>query len=137
MIITPADGWSQMSDTVTLTFAARTHNAALARTVAAAMSARADLPLDQLEDVRLAVDEAVSQSILDAPDSADVTCRFTREGGELDITVSAPSQSGRLPGTNTFSWTVLSALVDEVSASLADGVVTIRMHVVRHVVVDA
>lgn len=126
-----------MSDTVTLTFAARTRNAALARTVAAAMSARADLPLDQLEDIRLAVDEAVSQSILDAPDSAEVTCSFTVDGGELSIAVSSPSLSGRPPGTDTFSWTVLSALVDEVSASVTDGVVTIRMHVVRHVAVDA
>jgi serine/threonine-protein kinase RsbW len=126
-----------MSDTVTLTFAARTHNAALARTVAAAMAARADMPIDQLEDVRLAVDEAVSQAILDAPDGSDVECRFTHDGAELDITVSAPSASGSTPGTNTFSWMVLSALVDEVEASIVDGSVTIGMRVVRHVGVDA
>jgi len=126
-----------MSDTVTLTFAARTHNAALARTVAAAMSARADLPIDQLEDVRLAVDEAVSQSILDAPDGSEVVCRFTRDGTSLDITVSAPSTSGQTPSTSTFSWMVLSALVDEVAASITDGTVTIGMKVVRHVGVDA
>ena len=126
-----------MSDTVTLTFVARTHNAALARTVAAVMSARADLPLDQLEDVRLAVDEAVSQSILDAPRDAEVTCTFTHVDSTLEIDVSAPSVSGRPPGTNTFSWTVLSALVDDVRATVADGTVTISMRVVRNVAVDA
>ncbi len=126
-----------MSDTVTLTFAARTRNAALARTVAAAMATRADLPLDQLEDVRLAVDEAVSQSIMDAPPDGEVTCHFRHEGQTLDVTVSAPSVSKRPPGTNTFSWTVLTALVDEVAADVVGGSVVIRMRVIRHVAVDA
>lgn len=127
-----------MTDTVTLTFPADNRNVALARTVAAAMSARADLPLDQLEDVRLAVDEAVSQLILDAPAAAaDVTCTFTLVGTQLDITVSAPTATGIPPATDTFSWTVLTALVDNVTASVAAGVVTLELHVVRQIPVDA
>ncbi len=126
-----------MTDTVTLTFPADNRNVSLARTVAAAMSARADLPLDQLEDVRLAVDEAVSQLILDAPSAADVTCTFSLEGTQLDITVSAPTITGIPPATDTFSWTVLTALVDDVTASVDAGVVTLELHVVRQIPVDA
>ncbi len=48
-----------------------------------------------------------------------------------------PSTSGQTPSTTTFSWMVLSALVDEVAASVANGSVTIGMKVVRHVGVDA
>ncbi len=69
-----------MGDRVSLIFRAATRNAALARTVAAAMAARADLPLDQLEDVRLAVDEAVSQLILDAPDACRRRVRLHGRG---------------------------------------------------------
>jgi serine/threonine-protein kinase RsbW len=126
-----------MTDTVTLTFRADTRNVSLARTVAAAMSARADLPLDQLEDVRLAVDEAVSQLILEAPAGADITCSFQLVGPDLDITVSAPSVNGLVPSTDTFSWTVLSALVDSVTASIEEGTLTLDLHVVRHIPVDA
>ena len=122
---------------VTLTFPADTANVALARTLAAAMSARADLPIDQLEDVRLAVDEAVSQIILDAPADADVTCTFDVDGTDLGITISAPSASRAVPAQDTFSWTVLRALVESVTADVTDGVVTLRLQVRRHVPADA
>ncbi len=121
-----------MNDSVTLTFLAETRNVGLARTVAAAMAARADLPLDQLEDVRLAVDEAVTQLVLDAPDDAFVTCMFTIADDVLDVRVSAPSRSGAPPARNTFSWTVLSALVDEVVATVDSGSVTLDLHILRH-----
>jgi serine/threonine-protein kinase RsbW len=121
---------------VTLAFPAATQNVSLARTVAAAMAARADLPLDQLEDVRLAVDEAVSQLIADAPAGAEVTCRFSLRVDGLDIVVDAPSTSGLVPPTGTFSWTVLSALVDDVAAVVDDGTVRLALHVTRSVPVD-
>jgi serine/threonine-protein kinase RsbW len=126
-----------MNDVVTLTFAADTRNVSLARTVAAAMSARADLPVDQLEDVRLAVDEAVSQLIDDAPDDSRITCVFTNGAEGLDIRLSAPTKTGRPPSTDTFSWTVLTALVEDVTADVTDGTLTLLLHVVRGISVDA
>ena len=69
---------------VSLTFPAETENIAIARTTAAAMAARCDLTIDQVEDVRLAVDEAVSQLILVAPGS-QITCEFTARTGELGL----------------------------------------------------
>ena len=126
-----------MADSVTLSFRADTRNVGLARTVAAAMSARADLPLDQLEDVRLAVDEAVAQLIVDAPKTAQITCVFTIVDAELDITVTPPTVTGATPATDTFSWTVLTALVDSVTAAIESDVVTLSLHVVRQIPVDA
>ena len=126
-----------MSDTVTLTIPADTAYVALARSVAAAMSARADLPIDQLEDVRLAVDEALSQVIADAPPSSEITCAYTVAGADLSITVAGASISGAVPSTGTFSWIVLRALVDDVSADVADGMLTVRLHVSRAVTVQA
>jgi serine/threonine-protein kinase RsbW len=126
-----------MTDAVTLTFDADTRNVGLARTVAAAMSARADLPIDQLEDVRLAVDEAVSQLIVDAPPDSTVTCSFTPREQGLDVALRCPSASGRPPAKDTFAWTVLAALVDDVSAEVSDGVLTLVLHVVRGIPVTA
>lgn len=126
-----------MNDAVTLTFLAQTRNVSLARTVAAAMSARADLPIDQLEDVRLAVDEAVTQLVLDAPADSEVSCIFEIRGTDLDVQVSAPSLSGAPPARDTFSWTVLTALVDEVTATVDSGRVSLVLHISRHVPVGA
>ncbi len=89
-----------MTGPVTLTFPAHARNVALARSLAAAMSARADLPIDQLEDVRLAVDEAVSQLILTARPDALVTCVFTVTATGLErgrVHTQRPASSRRLP----------------------------------------
>lgn len=126
-----------MSDVVTLTFPAEASHVSLARSVAATMAARADLPLDQLEDLRLAVDEAASQLIIDAPEGADITLTFRLTDEGLAITVAAPSRSGHVPSTGTFSWVVLSALVAQADAAVADGVLTLQLRVVRDIAIDA
>ena len=118
-----------MTDIVTVTFAADTQNVALARTVAAAMAARADLPLDQLEDVRLAVDEAVTEVISSAAEGATVTCAFDNDGAVLYVTVQARTTATEPPSTTSFGWTVLSALVDSATADVVDGILSIRLQV--------
>lgn len=123
-----------MTDTVTLTFAADTRNAALARTIAAAMAARADLPIDQLEDLRLAVDEAVTQIVSAAPRDADVDCAFRIDGDRVHVQITSSTTATSVPSTTSFSWTVLSALVDSVEAHLADGQLTISFSVSRDLV---
>lgn len=123
-----------MTDDVTVTFAADTRNVALARTVAAAMAARADLPLDQLEDVRLAVDEAVTQAVLAASPHSEVTCAFTVDGNTLHATVTTPTQASEPPPTTTFSWTVMSALVDSARSTVDGGVLTITLSTSRGLV---
>ena len=116
-------------DEVRLSFEADTRNIAVARTVAAAMAARADLPVDQLEDARLAVDEVVSQIIVAAPAGAEVVCIMSAEPGSLSITVSAPGSQE--PSRTTFSWTVLNALVDSLDVQLADGRLTFMLLIER------
>ena len=126
-----------MNAAVTVSFGVDTRNVSLARTVAATMAARADLPVDQLEDVRLAVDEAVSQAVLSAPADGTIEVAFEQTAVGLDITVRAPSTSDAPPPTDTFSWMVMSALVDEVSAACVDGRLRMDLHVVRQLTVDA
>ena len=118
-----------VTDIVTVTFAADTQNVALARTVAAAMAARADLPLDRLEDVRLAVDEAATEVIASAAEGATVTCAFDHDDSVLYVTVQAPTTATEPPSPTSFGWTVLSALVDSASAEIVDGVMSIRLQV--------
>ena len=118
---------------VVLTFPADTANAALARTVGAAMAARADLPIDRLEDVRLAVDEAVAQVLSGASSDSTVSCQFTVADSELEIVVCGAWSPTEPPPTGSFGWTILTALCDRVHAHLGDGTLTLTLAVLRTV----
>lgn len=115
----------------TLSVPARAAHLGTARSVAAAAAAAADLSITQVEDVRLIVDEAFATLVPDAPDEALVTCLFTPGPAGLAVRVSAPSASGTTPDHTTFGWTIMSALSDDLTAEVVDGVVTLGLTVPR------
>jgi serine/threonine-protein kinase RsbW len=76
-----------------------------------------DFGMDRLDDVRLAVDEVASMLIKDAEPDTNLECELIPgDNGQLELILSAQTKTGTLPATNSFSWTVLTALVDDVSA---------------------
>ena len=75
-------------------------NLVLARTVAASVCAQLDFPIDQLDDVRLAVDEACSL-LLSETDGSDLDVEFLPGDGELTVTVSGGTNAATLdPATH-------------------------------------
>jgi serine/threonine-protein kinase RsbW len=90
------------------------------RTATAGLAARLDFTLDEIEDLRIAVDEACALLIPDAAEGADLTCLFSLTPDALSVTVQVPSRTGRVPQRNTFAWTVLTALAGEVDAYTDD-----------------
>ena len=63
-----------------------------------------------------------------APD-ADLSCRFTVTDSALIVETSVPTASAqvRLPGGESFSWQVLSALADDVGAHMEGRQAAIRL----------
>ena len=115
--------------TVVINLPAEAGYAGVLRTTAAAVAARCNLTYDRLEDARLAIDEAFAQVIGLAQPDASVECVFEEAPGDLLFVVSAPTQlTADLP-TDSFSWTVLSALADELSASVDEGRLSIHVRV--------
>ena len=115
-------------DTVTLRLPADSAYLAVLRTAAAGLASRLDFTLDDIEDLRIAVDEACAMLLPRAAADAMLDCAFELKGDELDVAVSLPTTDGALPSRDTFSWTVLTALASDVDASAADdGVVTVRL----------
>ncbi|MDD2859390.1 MAG: hypothetical protein PHU75_12040 [Candidatus Nanopelagicales bacterium] len=111
--------------TVALHLPADPSYAAVARTLAATIAARCHLTYDRVEDARLAIDEAFTQVVTNAPPGADVVCSFIEEAGALEFMVqSLTILTTELP-RDTFSWTVLAALADELHATTIDGVLTV------------
>lgn len=118
-----------MTEHVHLAFPAQTQNVALARTVAAAIAARADLPVDQLEDFRLAVSEVVTGAVIDAGAAAEIACAFSDDADGVGLTVTYPAAS--VPDTDSFGWAIVRALLSQVEARRIDGTVSIRARLER------
>lgn len=89
----------------------------LARVTVASICSRLDFPLDRLDDVKLAVDEACSLLIADAlPGSVLAIDLYPEPPDSLQLTISGQTLHGRTPKPNSFAWTVLNSLVDSVTA---------------------
>lgn len=118
--------------TVKLRLPATSGYLVLARTAVAALCARLDYPLDRLEDAKLAVNEACSLLLADAREDSELDIQLTSDSdGSLSVTLRAQTQHGRPPKQTSFAWTVLSALVDSVTASASNDTVTITLQASR------
>ena len=98
------------------------------RTATAGLAARLDFTLDEIEDLRIAVDEACAMLLAQADPGTSLECDFNLSQNTMTIAVSARSRVGHPPARDTFAWTVLSALAGSVDSSVGpDGRVTIVM----------
>jgi serine/threonine-protein kinase RsbW len=101
---------------------------AVLRTTTASLAARLDFTLDEIEDLRIAVDEASALLIASAVEGADLTSVFEMSADSIHISVSTMTAGGAqgsngsnsgarsAPARDSFAWTVLSALAGEVDA---------------------
>ena len=122
-----------MSTSIRLRIPASSAWVVLARTAASACCARLDFDVERLEDVRLAVDEVAGLLIVQAVPGSDISCVFTPyEDGRLDISLSAATDRGVLPETDTFAWAVLTALVDDVRATVDAAELTVVLRTSRN-----
>ncbi|CAB4748627.1 unannotated protein [freshwater metagenome] len=114
-----------MSEPIILRFPAHASNVALARTTAATLAARLDFTIDQVEDARLAIDEAVSHLITGGDEM--ITCSFSLSETELRMVVTSTAEHAALPDPEGFGWIVMRALVDDVRAEDIGGLVTLTL----------
>jgi serine/threonine-protein kinase RsbW len=131
-----ADGASplraEVTDRVTIQLPAEGAYLSVLRTATAGLAARLDFTLDEIEDLRIAVDEACGMLLGQAAADASLECDFTLEDDSISIAVSARSQQPRPPSRDTFAWTVLSALAGSADAWVGPGdKVTVLLRKVR------
>nr|WP_033345531.1 anti-sigma regulatory factor [Catenuloplanes japonicus] len=115
-------------DVVLLTVPADGGYLSVLRTATAGLAARLHFALDEIEDLRIAVDEACAMLLAIAPRGADLECRFSVTEDALTVQVSVPTVRGaKLPSESSFAWKVLTALTTAASAGAADGKATITL----------
>ena len=119
-------------DRVTIRMPAEGAYLSVLRTATAGLAARLDFTLDEIEDLRIAVDEACGLLLSQASPGADLDCDFTLAEDSVTIAVSVPSRRPQLPARDTFAWTVLSALAGNADAWVGPGnKVTVLLRKVR------
>ena len=95
----------------TLKVPARSAYLGLVRTLVASIAAAADFSVDDIEDLRMAADEAAALLMSGAHPEALLTVAVDMVETGLAIVVTAPS-AGVTISTDSFAWTVLSTLAD-------------------------
>ncbi len=88
------------------------------RTATAGLAARLDFTLDEIEDLRIAVDEACAMLLSQAIPGTNLECDFELDTDAMTIIVSVVAAQPRIPAPDTFAWTVLSALAGDVDSRL-------------------
>jgi serine/threonine-protein kinase RsbW len=111
----------EAADQVTVRMPAEGAYLSVLRTATAGLAARLDFTLDEIEDLRIAVDEACAMLLGQAIPGSSLECSFTLEPELMTIAVSVPCLTPRPPADDTFAWTVLSALAGNVEAYVDSG----------------
>ncbi|MFU8852401.1 ATP-binding protein [Micromonospora sp. SL1-18] len=115
-------------DVVHLTVPADGGYLGVLRTATAGLAARLQFALDEIEDLRIAVDEACAMLLTIATRNAELECRFAVTEDALTVEVTVPTVRGAaLPSESSFAWKVLTALTTAASAQAVDGRATISL----------
>ncbi len=109
---------SDVRDVVTVRLPADSAYLSVLRTATAGLAARLDFNLDEIEDLRIAIDEACAMLLAQAVPGTDLTCEFELSDDAMSIAVSVLTVDGQQPSRDTFAWTVLSSLAGDVDAKV-------------------
>lgn len=95
------------------------------RLTAASLAARCDLTIDDIEDLRLAVDEACALLLPHAKPNTPLEARFVLATGRLEVETCVRTDGDSEPDRTGFAWTVLGALASSVDVRKEPGRLTI------------
>ena len=101
--------------------------ASVLRTTSAALAARIDFTIDDIEDLRMAVAEATAMVLEVADDGTDLVSSFGLRPGEMTVAVSVGAQTPGEPDYDSFAWQVLTTLSTTAKVEAAGGRFTVTM----------
>ena len=109
-------------DRITLTVPARGEYAKTVRLTAAELASRRGMSYDEVDDVRIAAEEAFVYACDCVGEDEDVTFRFTMSEDALEITVGPmPDNRGVSPGVSEgYAEFILRSVCDEFEITRAD-----------------
>ena len=115
---------------ITVTVPARPDFLHVVRSVMASVAARLDLGYDDIEDLRIAVDEAGAQLLSDGGNASYLSLTITPSGDRLEVVVCTDGDIGEWPPQgieDQLIWQVLSALTETPSFERYQGNPAMRL----------
>jgi len=116
-------GDTSVADVVRLTFPGSLEYVRVARMTASAVAARLGFDVEEIEDIRVAVDELVSV-VIEAGDGRELDLTFSELAGRFAVEGRAPVTSQ--PQLDDLTRQILSVVVDDFDLSAANGVAEFR-----------
>ncbi|CAA9325151.1 MAG: Serine-protein kinase RsbW [uncultured Nocardioidaceae bacterium] len=107
---------------------------AVLRTATAGLAARINFTLDDIEDLRIAVDEACAILLPQALPQSELDCRFWLGQATMTVAVGATCEDPHPPSEQGFAWRVLSALTTFATSKVEEDrlVLTLSRSAGRH-----
>jgi serine/threonine-protein kinase RsbW len=100
---------------------------AVARAAATGLAAQLHFTYDEIDDLRIAVDEACTQLMARRGSAETIRVVYHMADGALSVEVSvAASDSGAPLERDTFAWQILNAMTDEVIEKAEAGRLALR-----------
>ena len=122
-----------MAEFIRLTVPAGAGASAAAQAVAASLGLQLHMSVDRLDDLRLALDEALAEVVAACPDAAEVHCEFAVDATGIEVRLQAQTSTEQLPDHHGLGWTVLRAITGRVHAFVDAG----RLHLHLSVASDS
>ena len=116
-------------DEITLTTPAKEAFVPILRSMIAAVAARLDIPYDEVDDLRLAIDEAAAHLIGLDPKGSTLWLRLAIDEDRCEVLTSIDTLPDPWPPRglqDSLTWQILSGLTDEAGFDQAGGKAQIR-----------
>jgi serine/threonine-protein kinase RsbW len=124
------------ADTVTVRVPPAAGYLTVLRTAVGAFAARDQFTLDQVDDLRMAVEEAAVQ-LLRHVAGADMVMDVRSTNAGIEVRLHAEVSSGPVIDESSFSWTILRALADGIRIETAPARATIVLEKHRIIIVHS
>lgn len=115
-------------ETIKLTVPASLEFVRIVRLTASGVASRLGFDIEDIEDLRVAVDELASL-LVEHADSGELEIEFAVDGQALVITGRAPAGDDRTVGVEELTSQILSAVVDDYGLATQNG--HVRFHCTR------
>ena len=119
---------------VSLRLPAHSAYVSVLRTASSGLAARANFTIEDIEDFRMAINEACSLLLPMAEVDSDLTAEFYLVPGSITATVAVSSSSPRATDPADWAWQVLTALTADPTQTIDGGRVTVA--ITMHSAVD-
>jgi len=122
----PDDPRPDGSDQVEVRLPAAPEYVAALRTFVTALAAESELSVDDVEDMQIALDESCALLLPHAQPGGRLSVHVELAPSGMGVVVSVPAGPAAIPDRDGFSWTVLSAVADEMHVTSGSGTLAIR-----------